>query len=409
MLSLDLILGVLGLVVSFGLVIAMVIKHVNYGVALTLGAIILGVFFGSDVESLIKTAYLTLTDVTTLELVLAVSLIPILAQSLIDTKLMDGLVKGLKAKLSQKGVLAMIPAVFGLFPMMGGALISAPLIDEEAGRLQVNAEKKALINLWFRHIWFFISPLVTTLIIVGRLTNVNIYNMILINIPVFVVHLSIGYFFLIRPIKSSDQPQTSNGILSMIFKGSLPIALTIVVNILGAPLSISLIIGIVSAFLIGKIKFIDTIKTVKSGFKWNLVLAVAGAMYFRYTIKYNGVDSFIISNAKFYGVPMIAFFTIIPLIFGFITAEPQSSAIMSASLVASAFSSVSPAQVTLLYISSFLAYFISPLHLCMVLTVGYFKSKLKGVYLWLIPFTIIDYVISLATGFILIGLSNIIS
>lgn len=404
---LDLILGILGLVLGFGFVIVMVIKHVNYGLALTIGALVLGFSFGSGIEGFLEAAYLTVTDMTTLELVLAVSLIPILAQSLVDTRLMDGLIAGLKSVLPQKGVLAMIPAVFGLFPMMGGALISAPLIDEEASRLQVNAEKKAIINLWFRHIWFFVSPLVTTLIIVGRLTNVNIYSVILVNMPVFAVHLAIGYFALLKPIKSVGGLQQAGSSVADVFKGAAPVALTIVVNILGAPLSISLAVGIASAFLIGRSTVRDIGRTIRTGFKWTLVVAVLGAMYFRYTVRYNGVDSFIVSNAKLYGFPMIVFLTIIPLTFGFITAEPQSSAIMSASLVASAFSFLSPAQVSLLYVSSFLAYFVSPLHLCMILTVGYFKSKLKSVYVWLVPFAILDYMACLLATFTLMS-SNIL-
>ena len=407
MLALELFFGILGLVISFGFVITLVIKHVNYGLALTLGAIILGLFFGSSIVGLFETAYMTLTEMTTLELILAVALIPILAQSLIDTKLIDGLIQGLKSKLPRKGVMAMIPAVFGLFPMMGGALISAPLINEEADKLQVNAEKKTIINLWFRHIWFFVSPLVTTLIIVSRLTNVNLYNIILLNLPVFIIHTTVGYFFLIRPIKNNNHSESNINILPIIVKGSLPIALTIIVNIIGVPLSISLLIGIASAFLIGKKTLKNSIKTIKTGFKWNLVAAVLGAMYFRYTIKSVGVDNFIISNAKLYGVPIIAFFTIIPLIFGFITADPQTSAIMSASLVANAFDSLLPAQVSLLYISCFLAYFLSPLHLCMILTVGYFKSKLKGVYKWLIPFILLDYAVCLITEFAVLGLTGI--
>ena len=400
-------MGILGLVLGFGFVIVMVIKHVNYGLALTVGALVLGFSFGSGIEGFLEAAYLTVTDMTTLELVLAVSLIPILAQSLVDTRLMDGLIAGLKSVLPQKGVLAMIPAVFGLFPMMGGALISAPLIDEEASRLQVNAEKKAIINLWFRHIWFFISPLVTTLIIVGRLTNVNIYSVILVNMPVFAVHLAIGYLALLKPIKAAGGLQQADSSVADVFKGAAPVALTIVVNILGAPLSISLAVGIASAFLIGRSTVRGIGRTIRTGFKWTLVVAVLGAMYFRYTVRYNGVDSFIVSNAKLYGFPMIAFLTIIPLTFGFITAEPQSSAIMSASLVASAFSFLSPAQVSLLYVSSFLAYFVSPLHLCMILTVGYFKSKLKSVYVWLVPFAILDYMACLLATFTLMS-SNIL-
>ncbi|MEM3404589.1 MAG: DUF401 family protein [Nitrososphaeria archaeon] len=400
----DSITGVIGLVISFGLVMALVIKRINYGLALTLGAILLGLFFGSDISNLLLTAYRTLTDPVTIELALAVMLIPILAQSLIDTKLVDGLIEGLKTRLPPKAILAMIPAVFGLFPMYGGALVSAPLIDGEANKFDVNPTRKTMINLWFRHMWFFVSPLVSILIILSKMTNVSIYDIILVNIPVFLTHTSVGYYFLLQPIKTKVLvSRGTNSTLLSLSKGVIPIALAILLNVFGLPLPLSLTCGIVSAFLLGRICLSEAFRTVKKGFMMNLVLAVLGAMYFRYIVSSAAVDDFIISNAEAYGVPFIAFFTFIPLIFGFITADPQTSAIMSASLVVNGQNILTPVLVSLLYLSSFLSYFLSPLHLCLILTVGYFRSKLKQVYKMLIPMTLIDYLICLFVSFVLLG------
>ena len=142
----------------------------------------------------------------------------------------------------------------------------------------------------------------------------------------------------------------------------------------------------------------------KNGFQWKLVAAVLGVMYFRYVIKFAEVDSFIISYSKSLGVPVVSFITLIPLLFGFITAHPTASVVMSVPLAMSAFSVLSPAILSVLYISTVVSYNVSPLHLCLVLTTGYFKPKLKEVYLWLVPLFALDYAVGLLTGFTLMGL-----
>lgn len=398
----DTLLGFLALVLSYSLVIVLVVKHVNYGLALFSGAIVLGILFGIDLAGVASTILMTASEQMTYELVLAVSLIPIFAQAMIESKLIDELINGLKAMLSQRAVLAIIPSVFGLFPMMGGALISAPMIDGEAEKLNVDSERRSLINLWFRHMWFFISPLVTTLIVVGRITGTNIYDVIAIDIPAFIVYVIFGYIFLIRPIKVYNV-QGKGGRFSYTFlKGVVPVALTILSNILGLHLIISLLLGILSTVLLGKVNPSSIVTIVRKGFRWPLVASVLGALYFRNVIRYMHVDSFIVENAVSFGFPMIAFFSLIPLVFGFITAEPQTSAIMSASLVTDAFERLAPAQVALLYISSFLAYFTSPLHLCLILTVGFFKSKIKEVFKWLMPSSIVIYCVQFVTCYFLI-------
>ncbi|MGB9728080.1 MAG: DUF401 family protein [Nitrososphaeria archaeon] len=400
--GLDTLLGFLALVVGYGLVILLVVKHVNYGLALFLGAIVLGILFGIDLNGILSTILMTASDQITYELVLAVSLIPIFAQAMIETKLIDEIIDGLKAMLSQRAVLAIIPSVFGLFPMMGGALISAPLIDGEAEKLKVDSEKRSLINLWFRHMWFFVSPLVTTLIVVCRITNMNIYDIIVIDIPAFIVYVVLGYFLLIKSIKSYDVKKGEDNFFYRFLRGIVPVALTVTSNILGLHLILSLLLGISSAILLGKIKPSNAVSVVKKGFRWPLVASVLGALYFRNIIRYMHVDSFIVENAISFGFPTIAFFSLIPLIFGFITAEPQTSAIMSASLVTGAFEKFIPAQVALLYMSSFLAYFTSPLHLCLILTVGFFKSKIREVFRWLVPSSLLIYFVQFAVCYILI-------
>src|SRR5262245_23263268 len=49
-------------------------------------------------------------------------------------------------------VLAALPAIIGLLPMPGGALFSAPMVEQSAGP-SMGPEDKALVNYWYRHVW----------------------------------------------------------------------------------------------------------------------------------------------------------------------------------------------------------------------------------------------------------------
>ena len=397
--------GVLGIAVAFGLVIALVLKRVNYGLALVLGAVILGLFFHLSPVDFLEIASFTLTDQITIQLAVIIALIPVLARSLEDTGLMEGFIKGLKGKLSPRMVVATIPAVFGLLPMMGGALLSAPLIDEEGNKLKLSPEKKTVINLWFRHIWFYASPFSSTLILLSGLTGVNLYSIILVNLATFLFHILSGFFFIIRPITNVRAKSSNINLKDTLLKGSIPIAVAILSNVAGVPLAVSLVLGIVSAFILGKVKPKDAFKTFRKGFQWKLVAAVLGVMYFRYVIKFAGVDEFIVSFSKSLGIPAYSFITLVPLMFGFLTAHPSASVVMSAPIVTSAFDTVTPAMLSILYVSIVVSYNVSPLHLCLVLTTEYFKPKLKEVYRWLIPLFILDYAVGLLAGFTLISLT----
>src|SRR3989304_604879 len=54
--------------------------------------------------------------------------------------------------------MAMLPAIMGLMPIMGGAYLSAPLVDQSSAKLNLKNEHKAFINFWFRHLWEYCLP-----------------------------------------------------------------------------------------------------------------------------------------------------------------------------------------------------------------------------------------------------------
>jgi len=86
-----------------------------------------------------------------------------------------------------KIVLSALPAIIGFLPVSGGALMSAPIVDAEAEKLKLPPERKAYVNLWFRHTIFPVYPLSQVLIITAALTGAPLFSIILLQIPTVLV------------------------------------------------------------------------------------------------------------------------------------------------------------------------------------------------------------------------------
>ena len=142
------------------LAVLLIVSRKNFAAAMFLGAFILAVFtipFNEIARPFIS----AFTDPSTILLAIAVGLIPIIGGILKDTGQMDNLVKNMR--IGKKAFLAVSPALLGMLPMPGGALLSAPMV-EKAGE-GVSKEKKCGLNVWFRHILFLIYPLTPALIV----------------------------------------------------------------------------------------------------------------------------------------------------------------------------------------------------------------------------------------------------
>lgn len=156
---------VVGLAAAFALIVILTAKRVNVALSIMVGSVALAILSGLSVQDFANLFICCLEDPQTLGLTLQVAAIGMLAYSMKETKLVDDLIRGLRTMVSSRALLAVIPAVIGLMQMPGGALLSAPLIDKEADELKLTPERKVAVNLTFRHIWFYVFPLTSTLIL----------------------------------------------------------------------------------------------------------------------------------------------------------------------------------------------------------------------------------------------------
>jgi hypothetical protein len=128
---------------------------------------------------------------------------------------------------------------------------------------------------------------------------------------------------------------------------------------------------------------------VKKSLTWKLAFAVFGIIIFQEMFKVSQVHILIQEMMSSVAFPALVIIIIIPFVLGVLTGSDFGAlAPLSYSLVAPFFSftGVSLLGLTsLIFISSFLGYLISPIHLCNVLSSDYLKTDTTRMYKYFIP------------------------
>ncbi len=184
-----------GFITAFIVVISVAKK--SLWLSLMLGAFILG-FVSLPFGRVFIVFFKTLTDPSILLLAVSVAVIPLIGGVMKESHLMESLVQNLR--IGKRGILMAGPAVFGMLPIPGGALLSAPLV-ERAGE-DVEDTLKTQMNVWFRHLLMFVYPL-GELLPTTKIANINLYKEIIYMIPFLVFSFILGYVFFARKIQGT--------------------------------------------------------------------------------------------------------------------------------------------------------------------------------------------------------------
>jgi len=277
--------------------------------------------------------------------------------------------------------------MLGMLPMPGGALFSAPYIDGEAEKMRMGPDLKSFVNVWFRHCMFLVYPMTPTLILASRLSGVDLFHLILIQIPIFVIYLSTGYVFSILSIGSHDKGVRDADFHRIIplFISVSPLILVILLMAFGVPLALALIMGIGLVFGLKRVNYRKVFPLMRRGFNWRLVFAVFGMMLFSHMIQTSGAINVIISYIGQAETYPLLFLILFSCFAGVATAQASVALAIVFPMALQMLGNPTPVVVSILYLTIFFSYLVSPMHLCLVLTVEYYKARLQGVYRRLIP------------------------
>ena len=117
---------------------------------------------------------------------------------------MRDLVEAVRSRVPRRLAFAALPAVIGFLPMPGGALFSAPMVDSADPQRALSGLLKTQTNHWFRHIWEYWWPLYPGVILALELTRLEIWQFILVQLPVTLIAAGSGALLLLRRIPRGE-------------------------------------------------------------------------------------------------------------------------------------------------------------------------------------------------------------
>lgn len=321
-----------------------------------------------------------------------------------ETGMMKILVDYLSMRFSAVLSFAMLPAVVGLLPMPGGAIFSAPLVQENDIKERVPAMTKTLINYWFRHIWEYWWPLYPGVILAIEITGMKVTAFMILLIPFTLFSILSGYIFILRKLPDIKKEKNKvNGFekIENRFHPFYPILIIIltfaIFHIFFPAIAkmnkyIPMAVGLIAAQMVLQMMHPLSLKTLgRTGFSMktlNLLLIVTAIRIYGAFLEprmmggqlFNIMDHVNI-ELNSWGIPQIFIAAAIPFIAG-ITTGLAIGFVGAGFPVVISLAAASPDSNAIFYYTTiaygfgYMGMMLSPVHVCLIVTNEFFKTSL---------------------------------
>ncbi|MEN2994670.1 MAG: DUF401 family protein [Thermodesulfovibrio sp.] len=381
--------------IIFLFILFLLLKKTNVGYALLAGSLIFLFFYPFDVKNLASTLLKSFSSNTSINLLFSLTLIKSFEYALRNVGLMQKMTETSQSILNSKRLsIVSMPLIIGMLPSLGGAYLSAPMVDSATRNLNISKEEKAFINYWYRHPWELILPLYPGVVLASAISGVSLRELILLNLPVALIFFITGFFLSMRNLKEEKKLSKTTNFTKDLFS-FIPIFFVLLpVIFFKVELYIALIVNILIVCIYYKKSFKETLSIIKYGFTLDVFILVAGTIIFKEMLQISGAVEGIAKAITESGIPYLVIFITLPLLIGVITG-------LSVGFVGSTFplllhlKEIKEYEISIAFVSGYVGVLISPLHLCLILTREYFKADMLGIYKKIIPACIILFFIAL--------------
>lgn len=386
--------SLVGIAVAFAVILYLVAKGADLVWALVLGIATAGLFLPLTLHQFAGAILAEIINPVTIQLIAAVCLISGLGQLMKDTGDLDLIVSSLVCLLRSDKLLCMlIPALFGILTVPGGALMSAPLVEESAKGLKLSRARLSAVNLFFRHIGYFAYPLYPSLIFMSQSMGVDRLLIIKYNLLPMLAGLITAYRLYFgrakgAPPRQRADVQTGSPLRDLLLGLSPILIMLTAVLLFNLPFYLAVMMGVLTASARGcsapgclRMWCARLTRFVTEWVDYKVGLAIAAIMGFKGIIAASGAVDTALAAIVHNGIPL-------PLLTA--TAALAVSYAIGVHLAATGllvpiFILLFPASalgpmVSLLFSCIVIGYLLSPLHLCLTFSNQYFNAGLFDVY-----------------------------
>lgn len=365
---------------SLSIILLLFIARRNLALGMAVAAAVLAAFTLSP-ASFGAALWRTISDPSVLLLALVVGVIPLIGGAMEVSGEMERLVSNLR--IGVRPFLALAPALLGMLPMPGGALLSAPLIERGAGHTA--ADVKAAANVWFRHALLLVYPLGPALIASAKIAGLDVYTVIPYLVPVFLLTIALGYVFLLRRASgrlSQSGPFSVAGLI-------VPLAIILAAPVLDLAMqgvaalpvaeigtAVGVLVSLILAMAVGRLRIGRLREVARRMTPWKYALIVLAMFAFLNVFTASGVPERIGAMT----LPPVILCVVIGAALGLITGRIQAPMSIVVPIYVSTYGGMSPAVFALTYFAVFLGYILTPIHPCISVSVEYFRTSM-GLFL----------------------------
>ncbi len=373
-----------------GLIIILLRRKFNLGFVLLVAAVVVAWLFAHPLPALLEDVLKAIEDPLTLRLALIVVLIMLLGELLRVTAGMTQMVQALDDLLPDgRLVLVLWPAFIGLLPMVGGAMFSAPLVQEVGERLHISAERRTFLNYWFRHVWENVLPLYPSFVLGIGLLGVTVQRAVSLFWPMALAAvgsgLALGLASIQRERRVARNHLREN--LRLLARSSWPVFLVLLFT-LGWGMDMLIALGIVLGLqmLVGRVP-LRTLRDVARRLPWTTVLVIVSAMVFRQVLEGAGAVHQVAAALSILPIAPAILAFILPFLAGLFTGLTSAAYSIGFPLVLPLFGAapLSGGQLAWLWTAGLVGVLLSPMHACLALTREYFKADWGRLYRFLFP------------------------
>jgi integral membrane protein (TIGR00529 family) len=369
---------------AFALIVFLLRLRWNLGLVMLLGSVFLGSLSLLGPVPQARIIIAAGIDPVTINLVTGLILIMVLENIIRKRGVLKRMMETVVNVAGDRRIaMAVLPGVIGLLPSAGGAAFSAPMVQEAAADADMRPERKAFVNYWFRHIWEYISPLYPGIVLAAAVTKTPINKLLLSQLPLPIAVIVVGALLGFRGTAvGTIEGKRDRKEFKALFVSLLPITIPIVlVVVFKLPLAIAMASIVIAMFLIYRYTLSELWTTLRESVSLNVMLMVIGIMVFKGMLDASGAIEVLPALFKQSGLPTGVVLFALPFIVGLLTG-------LTVGFVGATFPIMTammgghpdPATVTFSFASGFAGVMLSPTHLCLLLTIRYFKADMAGTY-----------------------------
>ena len=379
-------------IVKLGLVILMIFillrKKVAIGNAILASSFLLWGLSGFDFSGLGNAFVTTLRDPRGWIIVGALYFIMWLEYLFRTRGIMDSFLLSIQQTIpNRKAVMMIIAAFLGLLPSMGGAIFSAPMVKKLAEPLDMTTTDQSLTNFWSRHLVDYTNPMAPALLLASTTVQVPVGEMLIHLVGYGVLAVILGWFFCFPQVPNvlpEHHKQTMGHQKTLILALSPIVAIFILILVFKLNAGIATFLATSVLTIILWRGFSDFKRQVTESFNVKIFWTVGVILFFQNVLVNTGMVSGLIDYFQQTGLSPAVGISILAFIMGALTGMMQGFvAIVFPFVAGAALGDVTFA--VLIYVVGVSGQMMTPTHLCMTLTMDYFKADWGIFYKKLIP------------------------